>query len=228
MMRSGRSVSPSRDEAAERKLEQELAGLDSKLAKVEKKSKFAPSKRASPQPKKKPVPKSVAKSGEVPHYLQPTETFKRNHEQSKNVRDEAKADHDRAWNAGMRRSISKSPPPQLPKVNPQMSEGVKPDDKQRSNRDVDTASIASVRPRISRVPQKQEPAPPDPEVDLGVALGLVQLPCTDVLLAKVTRGTIHQRFGSLLERILPTERRLPRPPTELTLQSIPNSIGQDA
>merc|ERR1719401_968680 len=188
------------------------------------------------------------KAGEVPRYLQPTETFKRYHAAWYSYIEAlvilptllAKADHEKAWNAGMRKSVSRTPPPPLPRVAVLSSQGSKTQDKQPSTREFDstgsktqdkqpsTREGESTGPRRMRVaPQKMEPAPPDPEVDLGVALSLMQLPCTDVLLEKVSSVAIDERFGLLLERILPTERRLPRPPAEFSLLSNSNSVGQE-
>merc|ERR1719401_970840 len=85
-------------------------------------------------------------------------------------------------------------------------------------------------PRLGRrAPQPPPPpSPPDPEGDIAKVLGDVRLPCSSLVLVKAPRSTVRQRFGSLLERILPTEHCLPVPVAELTMLSISSPTGPQA
>merc|ERR1712216_1114042 len=75
-----------------------------------------------------------------------------------------------------------------------------------------TATAASNAPALGRVrgmAHKIEPPMPDPEADLARVLNMVQLPSTGLVLAKVSRESVTDRFMALLNQCLPTERRLP-------------------
>lgn len=74
--------------------------------------------------------------------------------------------------------------------------------------------------RVRGMQHKVEPPMPDPEADLARVLCMVQLPCTPVALAQVRSSCDRDRFKSLLESLMPGERRLPPPSGPLTIPSI--------
>merc|ERR1711924_428995 len=74
--------------------------------------------------------------------------------------------------------------------------------------------------RVRGMQHKTEPPMPDPEADLARVLSMMQLPCTNLVLTKIDRESVTGRMNAVLDQCLPTNRRMPRPASELQMQSV--------